>query len=280
VSLDLPSEADELYALDPADFTAARNELVRALKSEGRRDEAAVVARLRRPTPAAWALNQVARDEPGLLDAAVEAGHRLHEATEAAVGGKGDALRAAMAGEQAASGEAVEAAMRHLGERGAELSPRLAGTLRAAALDDDVADQLRRGVLSTDHEASGFGFARGFEVGPTPKKAPRQPRSSARAAGSAKAAAGSAKAAAGGEKPPRSDQDEVKARRKAEQEDRRRRRAELRAKVDELRDQAAALDKEAKGQEAAARKARAEAERAAAKLDQARQDLDRLKSRD
>src|SRR3546814_8239850 len=51
----------------------------------------------------------------------------------------------------------------------------MSATLRAAAVDEDVADQLRRGVLADDHEASGFGFATGFEVGEAPSRPRKAP---------------------------------------------------------------------------------------------------------
>ena len=52
---------EELYALDPGDFVTARNELVKRLKKAGDKQLAAEVGKLRRPSPAAWAVNQLAR---------------------------------------------------------------------------------------------------------------------------------------------------------------------------------------------------------------------------
>jgi hypothetical protein len=53
--------ADDLYALPPGEFTRARDERAKGLRKEGRRDEADEVKALRKPTVAAWALNQLAR---------------------------------------------------------------------------------------------------------------------------------------------------------------------------------------------------------------------------
>ena len=47
--------ADDLYALPPGDFTRARDERAKALRKEGRREEADAVKALRKPTVAAWA---------------------------------------------------------------------------------------------------------------------------------------------------------------------------------------------------------------------------------
>src|SRR5690349_11259326 len=129
----------ELYALDPAEFVAARDALVKELKAEGAKEAAAEIARLRRPSVGAHALNQVAREHPALVEAALDAGIALREASEAvAAGGDAGALRDATASERAAAQAVTKAARPHLGSRGDALVPALLATLRAAALDDDV----------------------------------------------------------------------------------------------------------------------------------------------
>jgi hypothetical protein len=243
-----PDEADELYSLDPSEFVAARNELVRRLKTDDRRDDAATVARLRRPTPSAWALNQVSRQVPELVQSARDVGHELRAATEAAVGGNAESIRQTIADDQAASGAVVDAAQRVLGDRGAALAPKIGGTLRAAILDDEVADELRRGVLDTEHEASGFAFSAGFASAPVPRSG--------------------AKAASADQSSQTSREDERAARRK--------RRGELKEKVRVLRERAADTEREAKQQERAANTARKVADKAAQELDEARRQLDEL----
>ncbi|MGH2789258.1 MAG: hypothetical protein ACRDJV_15380, partial [Actinomycetota bacterium] len=52
---------DALYALPLEDFTAARNELVRQLQDAGDKGTAEEVRSLRKPSLAAWAVNQLAR---------------------------------------------------------------------------------------------------------------------------------------------------------------------------------------------------------------------------
>jgi hypothetical protein len=165
--------ADDLYRLDPSEFVAARDSLARRLRADGQRDDAARVAKLRRPSAAAWALNQAAREHPDLLDTALRAGRELRDATEAALGGDASGLRAASAAERAASDRLISMAAGYLGGGAGAAQQRLAGTLRAAVIDDQVADELRRGVLSTDHESPAFGFATGVELGPPPAPAPR-----------------------------------------------------------------------------------------------------------
>ncbi|HEY9559126.1 MAG TPA: hypothetical protein VIR58_20485, partial [Acidimicrobiales bacterium] len=166
--------ADDLYTLDPSEFVTARNALAKQMRKEGRREDASAVAKLRRPPATAWALNITAREHPDLVVDALEAGQELRAATEAAVGGDASGLRSATASERAAADRLLSAASAHLGD-GREGRERMSATLRAAAVDEDVADQLRRGVLADDHEASGFGFATGFEVGEAPSRPRKAP---------------------------------------------------------------------------------------------------------
>ena len=165
-----------LYALPPEDFTAARNALAKELRAAGDKDGAAEVAKLRRPSVGAHALNQVARSDPDLIEAALEAGTALREASEAAGEGDASGLREATAAERAAAQAVAKAAKPHLGSRGDVLVPALLATLRAGALDEDVAEQLRAGTLSTEHEQAGFGF--GFDSGQdavAPRRATKKP---------------------------------------------------------------------------------------------------------
>ncbi|MEO6317629.1 MAG: hypothetical protein ABIP36_02485 [Acidimicrobiales bacterium] len=170
-------EADALYALAPETFVAARNALAKQLRKESRKLDATTVLALRRPSAAAWALNQVARTEPALVTRAIEAGVELRAASEGAGAGDPSGLRAATKTERQAANEVVQAAAAHLGGRVDAQRSALLATLRVAALDGDVAGQLERGVLSTDHEQPGFGFGLevdGSPVAPRPARAPKE----------------------------------------------------------------------------------------------------------
>src|SRR5262249_62367924 len=57
------------------------------LRGEGRREEAAQVAKLRKPTIAAWALNQLVRRNRREVDLLLHAGHRLRQAQAGVVRG-------------------------------------------------------------------------------------------------------------------------------------------------------------------------------------------------
>lgn len=170
------SPADALYGLDPDEFTAARNELAKALRAEGRKDDAAAVARLRRPPATAWALNAVARQRSELVEAVLDAGAELREAMERALAGDPTRMREAQVQERRAIDETSAAGASHLAASGRPAGDaarlRMAATLRAAVVDPAVADLLRRGVLDADRDAPGFGMD-GFTVPAGPVTARR-----------------------------------------------------------------------------------------------------------
>jgi hypothetical protein len=159
-----PEVADDtdLYAVVPEQFVAARDALVRRLRSGGDKAEAARVAKLRRPPLTTWALNQVARDVPTLVEELLDAGAVLRCAMEKALRGDASELRPARAGERSAGDAILVEAGRRLDEggyrRSGVMSQRMAATLRAAIVDGPVAVLLQRGVLDGDREAPGFGL--------------------------------------------------------------------------------------------------------------------------
>jgi hypothetical protein len=251
--------AAELYALDPSEFVAARDELAKRLRSTGQRDAAKEVAKLRRPSASAWALNKLARERPELVSSALEAGARLRQATEAALAGDAGSLRPATAAERAATEAAADGAVRHLGPRGADLRERVLATLRAAILDEDLAGRLRRGVVTTDAEASGFGFDIGGDVAAATEQT--RPSSDERPRSRGAAAA-------------RAEREQAAARGRAEKE--RRQRTALEDRLRELEQEATRLAEVADQQEAAARDARAAADDVANELTSVRGRLEEL----
>jgi hypothetical protein len=83
-----PARAPEgLYALPLEEFTPARDALAKELKAAGRKDEAAEVKSLRKPSLAAWALNRTARDHPDAIAALRAAGADLRTAQHAVLSG-------------------------------------------------------------------------------------------------------------------------------------------------------------------------------------------------
>ncbi len=260
------TSADDLYGLDPAEFVAARTALAKRLRAAGDKSEAARVAKLRRPSTTAVALNRAARENSDLLDAALVAGQELRAATEAALRGDASLLRSASAAERAASDRFIAAATAHLGAGGPAGSPRLASTLRAAVVDDAVAEELRRGVLSTDHEAPAFGFATGMEVEepPTRPKAPAKPKLTGKRSAKEREAAAEAE---------RSERERV-AEEERQRFQARRRRADQEREVERLERSAERLAQRAAAAETAAQEARAKADEAATEAAAARTSLD------
>ncbi|MGH9246982.1 MAG: hypothetical protein ACRD29_22225, partial [Acidimicrobiales bacterium] len=89
---------DSLYQLPPEEFVAARDALARELRQAGNKDSATAVTALRRPTVAAWALNQLRQRDPDGVEELSAVGDSLRDAQERALAGDPDAdLRAAAA---------------------------------------------------------------------------------------------------------------------------------------------------------------------------------------
>ncbi len=86
---DAHPDVDGLFAAGPEEFVARRQALVKLLKASGDRERAAEVAALRRPTVAAWAVNQLARRHPDELRHLLDLGRELEEAHEGLLGGPG-----------------------------------------------------------------------------------------------------------------------------------------------------------------------------------------------
>jgi len=181
-------DADELYGLPLDEFIPARGALAKELRKAGRRDEAAEVAARRKPSVAAWAVNQLVRTQPPAVKDLLGAGDELRDAQSDLLAGRGDgrALRAAGDRERAAVEDLVERARGLLSSAGNELSAgvidRVSDTLHAAALDEDAREQVRDGRLERELRHVGLGFGLGAGGAPEPK--PR-PRSSAKQPGAA-----------------------------------------------------------------------------------------------
>src|SRR5438876_11848144 len=94
--MNIEQAIDELYAADLEQFVAERTRLAKALRDAGDREGAEAFAKLRKPTVAAWVLNQLARRNRREVDLLLDAGHRLREAQAEALTGeeKGEFERA------------------------------------------------------------------------------------------------------------------------------------------------------------------------------------------
>jgi hypothetical protein len=212
---DLERELDELYGLPLGEFTAARNELAKELRADGKADAAAWVKALRKPTRAAWVTNQLrARRRKDLADA-LERGAELRGLQEKLLAGKVDRerLREAARAEQQAIESLMRTAEAIAREHGAgpQILDRVAETLQAAASDPRVAEAIEKGRVEREARATSLGL-----VGPATSaaKAP-SPRKGAKGAGTAKAGKGEAERAAKAERAERESRREATKRRRA-----------------------------------------------------------------
>ena len=173
--------AGRLYSLPLEDFTRERDAAARELRKAKERDAAAVVAKLPKPTQAAWAANALAREHRDLVDDLLAAADELRAAQEAAVAGKGaDALREAAAAERAAV-DALMAEAKQLKPGGRKPSgatlEKLRTTLEAVATNDTVRAALDSGRVVEDAEGGGaWGLLAGADVPATPPRKPAKRR--------------------------------------------------------------------------------------------------------
>ncbi len=160
-------DADALYGLPLERFVAERNALAKSLRAEGRRDEAATVTALRKPSLAAWAVNQLARTQRAAMDQLFAAGETLRAAQTELLAGAGERerLRSGLTKERAAVDALVAIAEGLLSMDGHALSPavleRVGETLHAGALDQDAREQVRGGRLERELSHAGLGVAPG-----------------------------------------------------------------------------------------------------------------------
>jgi DNA repair exonuclease SbcCD ATPase subunit len=171
-------DIDDLYGAPLERFVPERTELAKALRKEGHREQAAEVAARRKPSVAAWAVNQLIRTQGRSVQDLFGAGDALRHAHEQAASGRGDAqaLRKATQDERAAVDTLLESARGLLTSDGHELSPavidRVADTLRAAALDPDARSQVSEGRLERELRHVGLGFL--GDTGAAPAPAPKR----------------------------------------------------------------------------------------------------------
>jgi chromosome segregation ATPase len=143
---------DELFALPPEQFTAARDALAKRLKAEGNSDASAAVKKLARPTVAAWALNQLPHQHPEVVEEVVAAGAELRRAQRRALSGIADAgMSAATQDRREAVRNATDAAARILSSAGREpatVERDIQAALEAATNDPAIAEELQEGRFS------------------------------------------------------------------------------------------------------------------------------------
>lgn len=173
----MPDDADRLYGLALAEFVPERNALVKRLRADGRRDEAAAVAKLAKPSVAAWAANQVLRSQPKDARELLAAGDALANADRTT-------LREAITTHRAVLARLMAAAHGLLDPDGRSLSTqtleRVQQTLNAASLDPELREEATAARLRKERVYSGLGLRAApagakpeAEPGPKKKKKPK-----------------------------------------------------------------------------------------------------------
>jgi hypothetical protein len=144
-------------------FTGARNELAKALRADGQRKAADWVKGLKKPSRAAWIVNQLPERKPDLVKRLLEAGEELRGLQEKLVAGSADPgeLRDAARREREAVEELLKCAAATGREHGvgSQILERVGETLQAASADPDVSLALEQGRLEREQRASGLGLA-------------------------------------------------------------------------------------------------------------------------
>jgi hypothetical protein len=146
-----------LFRVPPERFTAERNRLVAHLRQAGEARSASEVAKLPRPTPAVWAINQAAHQDRPAVERLLTAADELKRAQL----GRGSAEVAPLAkAYQAAVAALAERSLSSLETAGraatGALRHRLTGTLMAASVDPALRKLLRAGQLRREAATVGF----------------------------------------------------------------------------------------------------------------------------
>ncbi|MGY1831958.1 hypothetical protein ACI8AA_16235 [Geodermatophilus sp. SYSU D01180] len=190
--MDLDEVAEELYAVPPGQFVAARTEAARRARAAGDRALAREIGALGRPSTAAWACNVLVREQPDEIAGLVELGDLLREAQQTLAG---DELRQLGTQRSRLLAALTRRARVVAAGRGTPLSDAVADqveeTLRAALADPDAGEALLGGRLTAPLSSRGLGPGFGTRpdlrvvpprTGRTPPAAARPPEDAARRA--------------------------------------------------------------------------------------------------
>src|SRR6478752_75684 len=148
--------ADDLYALPLADFTPARDALVKEHKAD--KALAASIKGLRKASAAAWVVNLLVRRDPDQVDQVLAVGEALREAQENL---DATQLREFTKQRRQLTATVTTSARRMAREEGVRTTESVAeqveATLTAAMLEPDAARAVRSGLLVTSLSATGLG---------------------------------------------------------------------------------------------------------------------------
>jgi hypothetical protein len=167
--VDRDAVADELYALPPEEFTAARTAREKEAKASGDKDLAAQIHALGKPNQVAWLANQLSREHGDELRPLLELGAGLREAEGSLTG---DQLREFTRRKRQLISALVQQARRLASRAGRKVSDDTARgleeTLNAGLADPDAAEALVAGRLTTALQHTGFGPVSGLPTASAP----------------------------------------------------------------------------------------------------------------
>lgn len=155
--MDLDAVADELYALPPAEFTAARDARAAEAVRDGDRPLAERIKGLRKPTLSAWASNLLIRARPDEAEPLLELGEALRDAYRNVDGAQ---LRTLSAQQRQVTAALARQARRLAAEAGQPIGNQalqeVQETLHAALADPEAARAWASGRLTRPLGAAGF----------------------------------------------------------------------------------------------------------------------------
>ena len=176
----------ELYTTPPAQFVAARNQLVKDRRAAKDREQAAALGKLRKPGMADWALNVVAAEHGDDVAAFLAAAATVRDAQAAAIEGRdGPDVRDALRDLRERSGRVLTHGQEVLAGAGRDAAAEagtVAGRLAEVAGNAEASAQLAAGVLGSAVVVPEEVFA-GLEAGerPAPRRRARSASPKARA---------------------------------------------------------------------------------------------------
>jgi hypothetical protein len=154
------TDADALFQLPPAEFTAARNALVTKLKKAGKEEEADRIKSLPKPSLPAWAVNQLYWRHRRAFDMLIAAGDRFRQAQSAQLAGNSADMRGPLDARREALSELTKLAagvLRHAGHSPTpDMARRITTTLEALATYGSHPGAPPAGRLTDDIDPPGF----------------------------------------------------------------------------------------------------------------------------
>ncbi len=155
--MDLDDVTDELYAMMPEEFTAARNDRAKQARAEGARELSQRIRSLPKPNTAAWVVNQLVRSHRDEVELLLDLGRELREVLADV---EGDELRELTRKRYQLVSALVQQARAVAHEKGRRLTDEAAQavrtTLEATLSDDESAGAVASARLTDTLEPTGF----------------------------------------------------------------------------------------------------------------------------